>query len=231
MWLWATLQIAFAAGLATTFDDTIYLTAFFGEVSRTFRPIHVVIGELVGFTVLLTISLIGFAMGMALPASTVGLLGILPIAIGIQNLYELVRDATGGGIIAPQAETTSVTHNTKNRLQQSGFQSRRISIWDALTDRRTYDVAVVSISNGSNNLSIYIPLFASLTLSKVLVVIPVLYLFIATWLILAFTLTQMPGISLVLNRYAKLLFPFVLMWLGYRILNDSGAVALLSTWI
>lgn len=90
---------------------------------------------------------------------------------------------------------------------------------------------MVSISNGSNNLSIYIPLFASLTLSKVLVVIPVLYLFIATWLILAFTLTQMPGISLVLNRYAKLLFPFVLMWLGYRILNDSGAVALLSTWI
>lgn len=124
MWLWATLQIAFAAGLATTFDDTIYLTAFFGEVSRTFRPIHVVIGELVGFTVLLTISLIGFAMGMALPASTVGLLGILPIAIGIQNLYELVRDATRGGALLPPRQKqhrSPITQRTDSSNQASSL--------------------------------------------------------------------------------------------------------------
>jgi cadmium resistance protein CadD (predicted permease) len=229
MWLWATLQIGFAAGLATTFDDNIYLTAFFGEVNRTFRPIHVVVGELVGFTVLLAVSLIGFAVGMALPASTVGLLGILPIAIGIQNLYALIQEAITEAA-GNQAKAPTPVHEKEGTFNQSGFRSRRISAWDALRDRKTYDVAAVSISNGSNNLSIYIPLFASLTPTKILVVIPVFYLFIGTWLLLSFSLTRMPGISLVLNRYAKVLFPFVLMWLGYRILSDSGAMNLMHSW-
>jgi cadmium resistance protein CadD (predicted permease) len=86
---------------------------------------------------------------------------------------------------------------------------------------------MVTISNGSNNLSIYIPLFASLNSSKILIIIPVLYGFVATWLFLSFNLTRAPGLSL-LNRYAPSLFPFILIWLGVRILADSGSLALLS---
>lgn len=223
MWLWTTLQIAFAAGLATTFDDNIYLTAFFGEIGRSFRPIHVVVGEVIGFTALLAISLLGYGVGMALPSSTVGLLGILPIVIGIQNLIEVLKDWR-----QQQDETDPKQTPAKSRSSPdkpgTGFRSRKVTVWRALRDRQTYDVALVSISNGANNLSIYIPLFASLSFAKILVTIPVLYLFIATWLSLSYSLTRMPGISLVLNRYAKTCFPFVLMWLGYRILNDSGAI-------
>lgn len=228
MWLWATLQIAVAAGLSTTFDDNIYLTAFFGEVDRDFRPIHIVIGEFIGFSTLLFISLVGYAAGLILPASTVGLLGVLPILMGIQNLIAMLRErrselagtGTGTGSLRPAHEAAT----GKNTL---GFKSRRVTAWDALRSRKTYDVALVCLSNGSNNLSIYIPLFASLTLAKVMVVIPILYLFITIWLGLAFSLTRMPGISVVLNRYVKLCFPWILMWLGLRILNDSGALAML----
>jgi len=110
----------------------------------------------------------------------------------------------------------------------TGFRSKKLTIWQVLRERITYNVALVSISNGSNNLSIYIPLFASLVPLKVIIVVPVLYAFIFMWIALAFTLTRMPGLSLVLNRYAKAFFPFVLMWLGYRILNDSGALQLLT---
>ncbi len=228
MWLWTTLQIAFAAGLATTFDDTIYLTAFFGEVNRAFRPIHVVVGEFLGFTVLLAISLLGYAVGMVLPGARVGLLGILPILIGLNSLLGLLHQ-WGDGDACQSTIPTLVPLAGQARMRPgSGFRSHRVTVWEALGDRRTYDVALVSISNGSNNLSIYIPLFASLTLAKVLVVIPVLYLFIASWLSLSLTLTRMPGISLVLNRYARIFFPFILMWLGYRILRDSGALGLLD---
>ena len=45
-WLMATIKIGLAAGVATTFDDNIYLTGFFSEVNRTFRPKHIVVGEL-----------------------------------------------------------------------------------------------------------------------------------------------------------------------------------------
>lgn len=99
----------------------------------------------------------------------------------------------------------------------------------ALSDRRTHDVSRVSISNGSNNLSICIPLIASLSLARILVVIPVLHLFIATWSTLSFTLTRMPGIARVLHRWARVFFPLIVMWLGYRTLKGSGASSLLQS--
>ncbi|KEF42578.1 MAG: hypothetical protein ER33_04765 [Cyanobium sp. CACIAM 14] len=222
MGIWSTLQIAFAAGLATTFDDTIYLTGFFGEVNRTFRPRHVVAGELIGFTVLLVISLIGYAIGLAVPSELVGLLGVLPVLIGCQGLLEAWRR---WGVPSRGRFTSPPPDLPEERMRVApGFRTRQLTPWQLLRDRQTYDVALVSISNGSNNLSIYIPLFASLTLPRVLVVIPVLYGFIFTWLFLAYALTRMPGIALVLNRYARIFFPFILIWLGIRILIDTGAI-------
>ncbi|MCS5693779.1 cadmium resistance transporter [Cyanobium sp. FGCU-6] len=218
-WLWTTLQIAFGAGLATTFDDTIYLTGFFSEVDRSFRPRHVVVGELLGFTLLLCISLLGFALGLAIPRRAIGLLGVLPILIGLSSLIALWRGR----------QDTSALQPTMHPVADSprGFVSRRPSLIDVLRDRRTYSVSLVTVSNGSNNLTIYIPLFASLTLGKIAVLIPVFYGFIALWLFLSFHLTRFPAIAVVLHRYARRVFPFILMWLGVRILHDTGAIALL----
>ncbi|CAD5919832.1 hypothetical protein PA905_48300 [Planktothrix agardhii CCAP 1459/11A] len=46
-WLIETIKVAIAVAIATTFDDNIYLTGFFSEVNRTFRPKHIVVGELI----------------------------------------------------------------------------------------------------------------------------------------------------------------------------------------
>lgn len=217
-WLWTTLQIAFGAGLATTFDDTIYLTGFFSEVDRNFRPRHVVVGELLGFTLLLCISLLGFALGLAVPRRAIGLLGVLPILIGLASLIALWRGRTEGGSLQPAVLPAGASTR--------GFTSRRPSLFTVLRDRRTYQVSLVTVSNGSNNLTIYIPLFASLTLGKIAVLIPVFYGFIGLWLLLSFHLTRFPGISVVLHRYASRVFPFILIWLGLRILHDTGALGL-----
>ncbi|MEG3922735.1 cadmium resistance transporter [Microcoleus sp. T3_A4] len=91
-WLIATIKIGLAVAVATTFDDNIYLTAFFSEVNRTFRPKHIVVGELIGFTALITVSLVGFLLGLAIPSTWTGLLGILPILIGLNNLLNLNKD-------------------------------------------------------------------------------------------------------------------------------------------
>ena len=48
---------------------------------------------------------------------------------------------------------------------------------------------------------------------------------VASWLLLSFRLTRLPGVAVTLSRYGRSLFPFVLMWLGLRILHDSGVVA------
>lgn len=42
--------------------------------------------------------------------------------------------------------------------------------------------------------------------------------------LLSFSLSRAPGLSLVLNRYARFFFPFILIWLGGRILLESGSL-------
>jgi cadmium resistance protein CadD (predicted permease) len=223
--LLATIQIALASALATTFDDSIYLTAFFGEVDRKFRPAHVVTGELVGVSLLISLSLLGASLGVLFPRNIVGLLGVLPIVIGVTSLVARVQELLRSDSIEQRAPL--LDERTAAKSVKQGFVSRRLTIWQLLRDRQTYGVSVVTVANGSNNLSIYIPLFASLGVSQLIVVVPTIYIAVLCWLGLSYGLTRMPGLSLVLNRNAKTILPFVLIWLGYHILADSGSLELL----
>jgi cadmium resistance protein CadD (predicted permease) len=217
-WLIETIKIGLAAAVATTFDDNIYLTGFFSEVNRTFRPKHVVVGELIGFTALISISLVGFLIGLAISSDWIGLLGILPILIGLNNLRLL--------IVNKDESVENKSANLKQNARFRGFDSRERSLLDVIQDRQTYKVSAVTISNGGNNLGIYIPLFASSSLQSLAVIIPICYLIICTWLFMSYNLTRTPGIALVLSRYASKLFPFVLMWLVLRIILDNESYKL-----
>jgi cadmium resistance protein CadD (predicted permease) len=217
-WLIETIKIGLAAAVATTFDDNIYLTGFFSEVNRTFRPKHVVVGELIGFTALISISLVGFLIGLAISSNWIGLLGILPILIGLNNLRLL--------IVNKDESVENKSANLKQNARFRGFDSRERSLLDIIQDRQTYRVSAVTISNGGNNLGIYIPLFASSSLQSLAVIVPICYLIVCTWLFMYYYLTRTPGIALVLSRYASKLFPFVLMWLGLRIILDNESYKL-----
>ena len=174
-WLIETIKIGLAAAVVTTFDDNIYLTGFFSEVNRTFRPKHVVVGELIGFTALISISLVGFLIGLAISSDWIGLLGILPILIGLNNLRLL--------IVNKDESVENKSANLKQNARFRGFDSRERSLLDIIQDRQTYRVSAVTISNGGNNLGIYIPLFASSSLQSLAVIVPICYMIVCTWLL------------------------------------------------
>lgn len=217
-WLLANIKVGVATGVATTFDDNIYLTGFFSEVNRTFRPKHIIVGEIIGFTTLVLVSLIGFLVGLIIPSNWIGLLGILPILIGVNNLRLILTNKEEFPSKRPE--------NKKRSSQYHGFESRRLSLWDTICDRQTYKVSAVTISNGGNNLGIYIPLFASSTLGDLIIIIPICYFIVCTWLFMSYHLTRQTGIAVILSRYAGKLFPFVLMWLGLRIIIDNQSYKL-----
>jgi cadmium resistance protein CadD (predicted permease) len=229
------LQAAAAVAIATTFDDNIYLTGFFSETDRRFRPAHVVVGELLSLTILVSLScLISRLLATLIPVSVTGWLGFLPILIGLANLMELLRSRRPADSSERSARDPlhgDPLHGDPSsrgdaRLQR-GFQSRRLSLATILRDRQTYKVTAVGFSNGGNNLTIYIPLLANGSLATSFTTVLACYLAVITWLFLSFRLTRLPGLAVVLARYAKTVFPFVLMWLGFRILNDSGVLGYL----
>jgi cadmium resistance protein CadD (predicted permease) len=216
-WLISTVVIGISVAFATTFDDNLYLTAFFGKVNRSFRPKHIIIGEFLGFTALVLASLPGFFGGLIIPSTWIGLLGLLPITIGISNLISREEEAQ-----TVQAVSVDLPSPVK-----SGRQKK--SLLATIRDPQTYRVSAVTVANGGNNIGIYVPLFASSSLPSLGVILCVCYLAIGAWCLLSYKLTRNPLMTPVLTRYGRKVFPFVLIYLGLSILIKSESYRLLPS--
>ncbi|MBD6619898.1 transporter [Komarekiella sp. 'clone 1'] len=215
-WLIGTLIIGISAAFATTFDDNLYLTAFFGKVNHTFRPKHIIIGEFLGFTALVFASLPGFFGGLVIPHTWIGLLGFLPVAIGINHLLSRENDEE-----AVQAVSVN--------LNSAKPQRHKKSLLATLRDPQTYRVSAVTIANGGNNIGIYVPLFASSNLPSLGVILSVCYFTVGLWCFLSYNLTRNPLMLPILARYGRKVFPLVLIWLGFSILIKSETYLLLPS--
>lgn len=211
-WLFSTVLVGTSTAFATTFDDNVYLTAFFGKVNRHFRPKHVVIGEFIGFTVLIIASLPGFFGGLFIPEMWIGLLGFLPIMIGITNFMSREDNE------AIQDVSLDITPDKPRRPNKS--------LWATLRDRQTYRVSAVTIANGGNNIGIYVPLFASSNINSLGIILAICYLTVGVWCFLSYRMTHNPLMAPLLARYGRKVFPLVLIWLGFSIIMKSESYRL-----
>src|SRR5215468_1384840 len=84
-WFFSALITGAIAFSATNLDDILFLTIFFSQTARKWQ---VIIGQYLGFTALVLISLIGFFGGLLLPHEWIRWLGIAPIFLGLKKLFE-----------------------------------------------------------------------------------------------------------------------------------------------
>jgi cadmium resistance transport/sequestration family protein len=197
--------------VATNIDDIVILMIFFAQLSPTFRRRHIVLGQYLGFTALVLASLPGFFGGLVIPKEWIGLLGIVPILVGVSQLFKREQD---------KAEVQTVT---------SDRPTTRPTWLSSLMSPQTYSVAAVTIANGGDNISVYVSLFASSSLTSLIVILIVFFLLVGIWCFVAYQLTRQPAIAQVLTRYGHAIVPFVLIGLGIFILVDSGTYQLLFT--
>ncbi|WP_392535396.1 cadmium resistance transporter [Nostoc sp. C117] len=196
------------AFIATNIDDIVLLLLFFSQINPTFRSRHIVAGQFLGFTVLLILSLPGLFGGLVLSKSWIGLLGLLPIAIGISSLVNREEDSL-------------------DEVSQETEQSEG-SIITNLLSPQTYSVAAVTVANGSDNISVYVPLFASTNFDDFLLTIGIFFILLAVWCYAAYKLTNNRVIADVLSRYGNNIVPFVLIGLGAFIVLKSEALSLIK---
>ncbi|HEY9709476.1 MAG TPA: cadmium resistance transporter [Oculatellaceae cyanobacterium] len=147
---------------ATNIDDIIILLLFFAQVDANFRRRHIIIGQYLGFILLIIASLPGFFGGLLVPREWIGLLGLLPIAIGIKQLVSRERDT---------AQVQTVTSD----LEASSLRNPIVSFLSSVLSPQTYKVAAVTVANGGDNISIYIPLFAGSNLVRLGVILGVFF--------------------------------------------------------
>lgn len=215
-WLTGSIIAGITSFTATNIDDIVILMLFFAQVNSTFRRRHIIVGQYLGFIALILVSLPGYFGGLIVPRAWIGILGLVPIAIGISRLVNRKNDEEE--VQAVSGEVNSSRANT----------FVLVSTLISLLSPQTFNVAAVTFANGGDNIGIYVPLFASSDLRSLGVILSVFFLLIGVWCYIAYLLSRQPTIARVLTRYGHALVPFVLIGLGIYILIESGTYRLLG---
>ena len=143
-----------------------------------------------------------------MPRYWIGLLGLIPLTIGLSNLLNQEEDAS------EEVEAATELHED--------------SVIASFLSPQAYAVAAVTFANGGDNIGVYVPLFANSNLGSLVVIICIFLLLVRVWCNAAYKLTQQLAIADVLKRYINYLLPVVLIGLGAFIALESGALSLIK---
>jgi cadmium resistance transport/sequestration family protein len=193
---------AVVAFVATNLDDILILTLFFSQVNAIFRRRHIVIGQYLGFSLLLIASLPGFFGSFFIPPASIRLLGLVPIVVGFSSL--LKPDEEDDSSVEIQPKTSPLTK------------------W---LSPQTCSVAAITVANGGDNIGIYVPLFANSELESLLVILGVFFVLVGVWCYGADRLTSLPAVAQLLTGYGSAFVPCVLIGLGVFIVKESLILA------
>jgi cadmium resistance protein CadD (predicted permease) len=188
------LGIGVAAFAATDIDDLFVLMLFFSNAA--YRPRQVILGQYLGIGALIAMGVLGALIALVVPPMIIGLMGLLPIAIGIKKLLDLRK-------------------HVDDDLPKN-LQSNRASYLRFLT------VAGVTVANGGDNIGVYVPLFArSSTLGEIIMLVGIFLAVTAVWCASAYYLVNHRLIATRLSRVGHIVLPFVFIGLGIYILADA----------
>ena len=180
----AVVAAAVVAFVGTNMDDFVVLLLLVLGTARDETSRHqIVIGQYIGFCGLLVAGLGGAALFGLIGTQWIGLLGILPIALGLNGFRRAVQ------------------HNTDepNGTRFTGGVLR---------------IAVVTVANGGDNISVYIPLFRELSAGSKVIASGAMLVMLGLWCAAALTVGHharlIPGIV----RIGRWLTPSVYVVIG-----------------
>ncbi len=168
------------------------------------------IGQYLGFLALVLVSLIGFLGRFVFPREWLGILGLVPIAIGFRSLFNRTVEDTEAELLRQMDRTAP---------------SPRLGI--ALAPS-THAVAAVTFANGGDNMGLYTPLFANSDFTQLIITIGTFLVLVAVWCIAAQRFARQRRVAEHLTRYGRIALPFVLIGLGVYIIAEANTLALLA---
>lgn len=192
------ITVVNAVGLfvATNLDDIVVLTVLFGASARGGAPgWSIVTGQYLGFIVLVVLSAVA-ALGLTVvPDTWVGLLGFIPMGIGVVALVRTVR-------------STSEDEDGESVLNAGGILG----------------VAGITFANGGDNIAIYTPVFRSMSTSQATTTIVVFLIMVALWCGISRMVGTRDAVVDGLEKIEGWLVPVVFIGLGLYILISAGTL-------
>ncbi|KUJ20006.1 uncharacterized protein LY89DRAFT_666835 [Mollisia scopiformis] len=180
----------------TNIDDMFVLVTFFAEAasSKTVTPLKITIGQYLGLTIIITISMIGFGVALVLPSEPIGFLGLLPILLGVWKFFDLLFP---------------VEEEDPGKSKIAGMKA-------------ILKVAVITLMNGGDNIGTYIPLFSQAKGAEIAVYVVVYYILMGVWCLVAWLIMGQKRVVRLVKRYMSMVIPFLYLGLGVYITVKSS---------
>ncbi len=162
--------------------------------SPSYHKWQIVVGQYIGIGALVAVSALGSLLALVVPQYIIGLLGLVPITIGVIRLSHL-----------------------RNNNYKSDEIKMPVSKWH--NQLSIFTVVGVTFSNGGDNIGIYTPLFAKYNSAFEVIFISTIFMIMtAVWCVIAYYLVRHPLIASRTKRTGHIIFPLVLIGLGIYIL-------------
>jgi cadmium resistance protein CadD (predicted permease) len=191
-----TAILATVAFAATNVDDAFILLAYFA--SPKLKKAHIVVGTYIGMAVLVVAAMMLSAVSVVLIPNDLGLLGVLPILIGLRQLWTAWSERSDDIIdIEPGAGTVEVIEL----------------------------VAIRTIANGSDNIAVYIPLFARQSRSEEILTSFVFAVLVGVWCLGSRWIVERSTLVAPIRRWGRWITPMVLISVGVFIFFSSAALS------
>lgn len=212
----STIITAFVSFISTNIDDIFVLMMFFTQINNVIKRRHIVIGQYLGIGVLTAISIIG-ALGVSvIPPEYVGLLGLVPIYLGIKEYVDHKRESRSNENTGQQelqkGDNSEIEGSTDTK------EKRIITFTKNFINPSVVKVFSVTIANGADNIGVYIPLFTSMNLVDILVTVIIFVLLIALWCFIGMKLAKYPFVKSNIKKYKHIFVPIVFIGLGIFVL-------------
>ena len=194
------ILLGVVAFVSTNINDIFLLILLFSNYLK-FPPYQVVIGQYIGIGLIVAISVIISLISLVIPSFIIGIIGIIPIIIGIKNLVEYYKKNK-------ELDTNSSSKNKLTRTTKFSTPSLF-----------SLSVATVTFSNGGDNIGIYTPLFASNnTIDQTVILVIIFVIMTAVWCSVSYYLVNHSILANCIQRTGHLILPFVLIGLGIYIM-------------
>ncbi|NTU88942.1 MAG: cadmium resistance protein CadD [Actinobacteria bacterium] len=192
------ISASIAAFIATGIDELIVLTVIFAKMRAPRNVRDVYIGQELAMIVLLAISLLVGRGIAAITQEWVGILGIIPIAIGI-------KVAIVGESDTDDSERTIMSNLAKRSSLVVG-------------------VALIAIGGGAEELSVYIPFFASLSGAELVAAVATFLILVPVWCAFCRKISKLPHLEDTVEKYERIIIPVFFIAIGFFVLAENHTI-------
>jgi cadmium resistance transport/sequestration family protein len=182
--------------VATGIDEMLLLILLFTHAKNHKQIRQVYIGQQLGMTLILLVAVLAIYWISFISEKWIGLLGLLPIIIGVMELFE------------------------KDEEEESETVLQKTAIFSNLTIR----VIIIAIAGGAEELAIYVPYFTSLHVKELILAILTFILLVPIWSAICHMLGSMKQIYTFVGRFQRFVIPIVFIGIGLKILLESDTI-------